>query len=310
MNNDVKKSIQAKDKATQLLSNLEEVKAKGKISEAQYANLKSDYQKMYDTAVSEIDAVNQELQKKDNENKRELEKLKEDLDNLQARHTVGELSESIFKKQEKSLKRKIDQLSGTSVQEIQGILKVKPSFKNYHFKNHLNMTMVYSWIIGFLMSLLGRMLFPDTNVLGYVALIGILCVNGWACDKKGRSPVWALIFGVPFGFIVLLLLSNKKPPAEIFDAWKCFKQSDGEIKEETAFELYRVLVKHAELCFSERFTTASQCVKKLNINLNAASQYAWDEAVGKIAPTNSYNDLPDEVKQAISLMLPITKLKA
>lgn len=42
------------------------------------------------------------------------------------------------------------------------------------------------------------------------AILFSLGVTIWVCIKKGRSWAWALIFFVPFGWIILLALENKR----------------------------------------------------------------------------------------------------
>ena len=71
MKTNLKKANKARDRAKLLLSNLEELKTKGSISESQYIALKAEYKAMYENAIAEINAVH------DEENKHLIEKARE-----------------------------------------------------------------------------------------------------------------------------------------------------------------------------------------------------------------------------------------
>lgn len=61
-------------------------------------------------------------------------------------------------------------------------------------------------------------LFSGALILSVVALIFVglmFWATVWAIRQKGRSPAHALWLLVPFGFIVLLVLKNKKEEAAI-----------------------------------------------------------------------------------------------
>ena len=85
------------------------------------------------------------------------------------------------------------------------------------FQRHLNWTWFVSpLIVSFLAGLITG--FIDPNMEGNVAyglgcLIGLfvaLVVGGWVLWEKGRSAAWLLVLFLPFGWIIFLMLENRK----------------------------------------------------------------------------------------------------
>ena len=111
-------------------------------------------------------------------------------------------------------------------------------------KMHLNWAMVFGWLlaigacgvmlmiyffaVGLALSQ-GWMASPSYPIMtigvvifSIAAILLSLGVSRWACIQKGHSWGWAFLWLVPFGFIVLLVLKNKRvisnlegPPATI-----------------------------------------------------------------------------------------------
>jgi magnesium-transporting ATPase (P-type) len=100
-------------------------------------------------------------------------------------------------------------------------------------KMHLNWAMVFGWILaigaGFVIiffagicmgaaAAANLMAYPSQNLMETVGTVTLLiattllsiAVSIWACIQKGRSWGWAFLWLVPFGFIVLLVLKNKR----------------------------------------------------------------------------------------------------
>jgi len=100
-------------------------------------------------------------------------------------------------------------------------------------KMHLNWAMVLGWILAIgigiaivyivwfcwyfaaakrLMNTPSQDLTVSVAIVIFLIIVIILSlgVSIWACIQKGRKREWALLWLVPFGFIVLLVLKNKR----------------------------------------------------------------------------------------------------
>ncbi len=112
------------------------------------------------------------------------------------------------------------------------------------FKMHLNWAMVFGWLLAigacFVMCMIyffavglalsqGWMASPSYPIMtigavifSIAAILLSLGVSLWACIQKGISRGWAFLWLIPFGFIVLLVLKNRRalvnpegPPASV-----------------------------------------------------------------------------------------------
>jgi len=100
-----------KERAELLLSNLEKLKAEVSVIEARY-NLKGDYAKMCEDAISKISAMKAELEK-DIESKIEgLEVFKPDASDLEARNKLGLTLLERFLTQDEVLSEEVTPASG------------------------------------------------------------------------------------------------------------------------------------------------------------------------------------------------------
>ena len=94
------------------------------------------------------------------------------------------------------------------------------------FERHLNWTMLLAWPAAFGAGFIAGMIMGSINpyvsdvavqVMGFLVGNGIFAlIWGWALRKKNRS-LWWLLLGlfVPFGFIVLLCLENRRQISEL-----------------------------------------------------------------------------------------------
>ncbi|MBN1689592.1 MAG: hypothetical protein JW901_01060 [Dehalococcoidia bacterium] len=105
--------------------------------------------------------------------------------------------------------------------------------QNKWFERHLNWSMILGWILavplGWAMAFIAGICWATAILLFNVenpseqqletvgvavflitATVFSLAVTIWACIQKGRSWCWALLYPVPFGWIVLLALENRR----------------------------------------------------------------------------------------------------
>jgi hypothetical protein len=91
------------------------------------------------------------------------------------------------------------------------------------FKEHLNLTFFFSWVVGNLLILWGRSIAPPDGSLAaawlllfLAAMVIILSTEIWYLRQKGRSLFnlfWNLLIYV--GFIIILCLENNKEKLEL-----------------------------------------------------------------------------------------------
>lgn len=92
----------AKENAESFLSNLENLKADGSMTDSLYDNLKSEYTAMYEKATANIDTIKKELQNEYDAKTKETRTYHDELDNLETRLKVGQMPERTFAKLSKA----------------------------------------------------------------------------------------------------------------------------------------------------------------------------------------------------------------
>ena len=115
-----------KEKAEKLLSNLEELKEQGSVTDNQYQSLKEEYAKFREDAVAEVQHIKDGLQAEIGDLKKHLETLDHDLANFEARFKVGELPAKNYEKVVQSTRSKIEQ-ANEKINRLQALVDSKSS---------------------------------------------------------------------------------------------------------------------------------------------------------------------------------------
>lgn len=89
MNEELNTTSSAREKAELLLSNLEKLKSEVSAIETQYNVLTADYSKICDEAILKISAVKTALEEELSNKVRDLEAVKPEISNLEARFKLG-----------------------------------------------------------------------------------------------------------------------------------------------------------------------------------------------------------------------------
>jgi hypothetical protein len=118
--------LAVKDEVEGFLGNLEKLKADGSITEEQYIATREEYYERLGTAASEIARIKNELKKHLEANKLDIETTRQELDNLDVRHKVGELPLNKYQSSERKLRATIDQLELTAG-ELKRLVDAKSS---------------------------------------------------------------------------------------------------------------------------------------------------------------------------------------
>ena len=121
MSTKLREAFEVKEKAELLLSNLEKLKSEGSIIEPQYGVLKAEYTKMRDDATSEVNSIKTHIKRELDDKTTELNIFKLEVDNLEARFKVGQISSEAYLKQQKGPRRRLDELE-RRVSELQALV--------------------------------------------------------------------------------------------------------------------------------------------------------------------------------------------
>ena len=83
------------------------------------------------------------------------------------------------------------------------------------FMRHPNWTIFLGWLLGGLLALFlslssGPLTAETRQVAGAFGAIVFLAVTGWGLWAKGRNLAWILLSFVPFGWLFILALENKR----------------------------------------------------------------------------------------------------
>jgi hypothetical protein len=99
-----------KEKAEIYLFNLDKLKQENSIEENFYNTLKTEYLKIRDQAISKIDSIKAEIQKKLDARMHELAVNQLNFKYLEVRHKVGEISDSAFNNKSREPLKKVENL--------------------------------------------------------------------------------------------------------------------------------------------------------------------------------------------------------
>jgi len=125
-----------KEKAEQLLANLEELKEQGDLEETRYEAMKAEYESLLSEGESEIEAIKEGLAKASEPYYKDVEIYTQELKNLEMRFKVEEVSEERYRQEEQRVRSKLERteqrvaqsenlLQATSSAEVGGFIKVR-----------------------------------------------------------------------------------------------------------------------------------------------------------------------------------------
>ena len=125
-----------KEKAEQLLANLEELKEQGDLEETQYEAMKAEYESLLTEGETEIEAIKEELAKASEPYRKDIEIYSQELKNLEMRLKVGDLSEDKYKQEKQRVRSRLERieqrvaqseslLQATSSAEVGGFIDVR-----------------------------------------------------------------------------------------------------------------------------------------------------------------------------------------
>lgn len=123
-----------KEKAENLLPNLENLKRNKKIDEAQYASMKNEYIMMFNDTNAEIAQIKSEISTELESNQKNLDIYNKELKNLEIRYKVGELTSvwywseraEGYRKADKNIRNKIEKTQ-QKISELKRLLESKSS---------------------------------------------------------------------------------------------------------------------------------------------------------------------------------------
>ena len=113
MTKESKRLIEAfavKDEIEGFLTNLEQLKADGSVTEEQYIATRQEYYRRLGLATSDIARIKNELKEQLEANQRHVEARRHELGNLEVKHRVGELSLERYQSSERKLRTDIQKL--------------------------------------------------------------------------------------------------------------------------------------------------------------------------------------------------------
>ncbi len=136
MEEELRKAFSKKEKIELFISKLDVLKQEGSLAEAQYLDLKAEYEHLLEETLASIKALKAKARKEFEKKARELEDLQKDHDMAQARLNVGEIRTNSYLAQIRPVKKAIDQLkkevpklrvqaTATSSAEIGGPIRVE-----------------------------------------------------------------------------------------------------------------------------------------------------------------------------------------
>jgi hypothetical protein len=115
-----------KGEVESFLANLEKLKADGSITEEQYVATREEYYERLGTVASEIARIKNEFKRKLGSTQHDIETYRQELDNLDVRHKVGELPSGKYQSSERKLRATIEQLELTAG-ELKRLVDAKSS---------------------------------------------------------------------------------------------------------------------------------------------------------------------------------------
>lgn len=99
-----------KEKLKKLIKNLEGIKDKNSVNEERYNFLKKEYDGFLNQSENKIKEIKEDLKRRVDEKKKEMQGLRENLGNLEMRFKVGEIIDNDFQKSKQPITKKIQRL--------------------------------------------------------------------------------------------------------------------------------------------------------------------------------------------------------
>ena len=119
-------SFATKEEVDGFLSNLEQLKAEGSVTEEQYAKFKQDYQQRLDTIASEIAQVKSDIKKELETVQRDIETYRWELGKIETKYKVGELPLDKYQGTERDLRARLEGFE-TSAAELTRLIEANSS---------------------------------------------------------------------------------------------------------------------------------------------------------------------------------------
>jgi len=123
---ELQEAYSKKEKAESLLSNLEKLKEERAIDETQYESMKSEYTQMLNSADTEIERIKNDISRELESTQKDLDIYNQELNNLEVRFKVGELSGDMYRKSEQRTRGKIERAQA-GLSELKRLLESKTS---------------------------------------------------------------------------------------------------------------------------------------------------------------------------------------
>jgi hypothetical protein len=170
-----------KEEKQKYLSNLEAMRSQGRVTDEQYASLKTGYQQDMTAAVTEIANVKSQLKLQLQTAEQNLNSLKTEQESLRLRRDIGELPPETYQNSEQKLLRKIGSAQ-KDIADLQRLIGAKQSIE-----------------LGAAAIVTGERAFRGPSKRGplqWITLIwGILCVMGMFV---AFAPFIGLLFIIPY----------------------------------------------------------------------------------------------------------------
>ena len=243
LKNNLQIAFSKKEKAEFLLSNLEKLKENSAVTEEQYTQLKSYYNKVLEEALNEIEEAKSQVKSELDLTRGDLETYKQELSNLEVRFKVGELTAEDYRKSEKKIKSKIEKAK-EKISELEKLLEAKTSQDvggriDVRFDKHPKLGISIEDFLSSIKNSSAREIAESflsalsektevfsgkvkTERFNPVALIGgLILITSVILLPWIRTPIWLRIFGIKdlklldFVSLVNELSKYSTPPAEV-----------------------------------------------------------------------------------------------
>lgn len=120
----LQKAFLLKEEVEGFLANLEKLKTEGSIIQEQYESLKKDYDQRLTAVALEIPTLKVQLSHQLEEAKKDLDASRLELDKLEARYKVGEVSLKKYQSLERKTRQKIEKME-SGIAELDKVIKAE-----------------------------------------------------------------------------------------------------------------------------------------------------------------------------------------